>query len=113
MSTAPIASCSSSGTCGLRDEPHRNAGTSQTLSCTVHSHVQLFLASQTETPKPTGLASVFTQGSRMGDVHVKHIKAFEVFPESLHWYSTESWTDLQISLLLHVEDGLHDPSKSF
>lgn len=50
MCAAPIACCSSSGTCGLTDEPHRSAGTSQNLSCTVH-HVRLFLASQIEAPK--------------------------------------------------------------
>lgn len=46
-SAAPVIS----DTCGLRDEPHRNAGTSQNLSCTVHWHLELFLAPQTETPK--------------------------------------------------------------
>lgn len=57
--------------------------------------------------------SLLGQGSRVGDVHVKHIKAFEVFPSNPHCYSTESWAHLQPALLLHEEDGLHDLSRSF
>lgn len=57
---APIASYSSSATCGLTDEPHRNAGTTEITVALSSGTCDYFWPLRLEHPNATCLASVFT-----------------------------------------------------